>query len=212
MFPALGHVFNGTEGVGFSFHVLRSRTHFRRYRERRVPFSCIALPDSFSAVQRASGPVFMFCAPGDIFGSTVGVGSRFHVLRSGTHFRRCRVRLVPFKCFVRLDSFSAVPRASCPVFMFCAPGLIFGDAEGVGSRCHVWRSRTRFQRYRGRPILFSCFLLPDMFSAVPRVSGPVFMFCVLVLVFVGTEGVGSHFHDLRSQSHFRRYRGRQVSF
>jgi hypothetical protein len=45
------------------FHVLRSGTRFRRYRGRRVPFSCLALPDSFSAVPRASAPVLMYCAP-----------------------------------------------------------------------------------------------------------------------------------------------------
>jgi hypothetical protein len=30
---------------------------------RRVPFSFFVHPDSFSAVTKASGPVFMFCAP-----------------------------------------------------------------------------------------------------------------------------------------------------
>jgi hypothetical protein len=167
-----GLVFGGTEGVESLFHFLRSRTHFSRYQGRRFPFSCLALSDSFSAVPRASGPVFMFFAPGDIFGGTVGVVSRFHVLRSWIHFRRCLVRLVLFKCFARPDSFSAVPRASGPVFMFCAPGLIFRGAEGVGSRFNLWRSRNRFRRYRGRPIPFSCFPLSDMFSAVLRASGP----------------------------------------
>jgi hypothetical protein len=289
MFPALGHVFSGTEVVGSRFHVLRSRTHFRRYRERWVPFSCIALPDSFSAVQRASGPdscfarpetfsavpwasgpVFMFCALGLIFGGAGCVWSGLNVLRARTHFRRCRGRWVPFSCLALSYSFSTVPRASHPVFMFAALGHVFSSTEGVGSRFHVFRSRTRFwryrerrdpyscfarpdsflavsralgpffifcapeidfgvtecvgshfqvlrarthfRRYRGRPIQFSCFPLPDMFSAVPRASGPVFMFCVPVLVFGGTEGVGSHFHDLRSLTRFRWYRGRQVSF
>jgi ABC-type sulfate transport system permease subunit len=90
MFCAPGHVFDGKEGVGSRFQVLRVQTRIRRYRGRRVAFSCFALPDSFSAVPKASGPIFMFCAP---------------------------------------DSFSAVPRASGPVFMFCAPGLVFGGAE-----------------------------------------------------------------------------------
>jgi hypothetical protein len=45
--------------------------------------------------------------------------------------------MVPFSCFVRPDSFSTVPGALGPVFMFCAPGLMFGGTEGVESRFHV---------------------------------------------------------------------------
>jgi hypothetical protein len=79
-------IFGGTEGVGSRFHVMRSRTHFRRYLERRVHFSCFSIPDSFSAVPIVLGPVFMFSAPGLVFGDTEGVGSCFHVLCSRTHF------------------------------------------------------------------------------------------------------------------------------
>jgi hypothetical protein len=201
-------VFDGTEGVGTRFYVLRSRTRFRRYRGRPFPFPCFPLPDMFSAVPRASGPFYMFCVPGLVFEGTVGVGSRFHVLRSRTHFRRYRERRVPFSCFARSDGFSAVPRASGPVFMFCVPGLIFGSIDGVVSRFHVLCSRARFQRYRGRRIPFSCFARTDSFSAVPRASCPVFMFCALGLVFSGIEGVGSHFLVLRYRTRFRRYRGR----
>jgi hypothetical protein len=95
----------------------------------------------FFAVPRVSGPVFMFCAPGHVFGGTESVESLFHVLRSRTSFRRCRVRRV-------LDSFSAVSMASGYVFMFCAPGLVFmfytpglvfGGAKCVGSCFHVLR-------------------------------------------------------------------------
>jgi hypothetical protein len=111
---------------------------------RRLPFSCFACPDSFSAVPRGSGPVFMFCAFGPNFGGTEGVGSRFHVLRAHTCFRRYRGRQDPFSCFALPVSFSAVLSASIPVFMFCAPGLIFDGTEGDGSRFHVLRSRTRF--------------------------------------------------------------------
>jgi hypothetical protein len=246
MFCAPGLVFGGAECVRSRFHILRAQTRFRRYRGSRVPFSCFALPDSFSAVPRASGPVFMFCAPGHIFGNAESVGSRFHVLRartrfrlyrgrrvsfscfvlpnsfsavrgrrvpfhvvrSWTRFRRCPVRRVPFSCFARPDSCSAVPRASGPVFMFCAPGLVFGFAEFVGSRFHVLSARTRVRWYRGRRVPFSCFALPDSFSAVPWASSPVFTFCAPGLIFDGTEGVGSRFHVLRSQTPFRRYRGR----
>jgi hypothetical protein len=205
-------VFSGTEGVGSCFHVLRARIRFRWYRGRRVPFSCFARPNSFSAVPTTSGLVFMFCALGLVFGGTEGVGSRFHILRARTRFRRYRGSQVPFSCFVRLYSFSAVPRASGPVFIFCALGLVSRSTEGVGSRFDALRARTHFRRYRGRQDLFSCFARPNSFSAVPTASGPVFMFCAPVLVFVGTEGVGSRFHVLRSWTHFRRYLGRRLLF
>jgi hypothetical protein len=140
MFCAPGLIFGETEGVGSHFHVVRSRTHFRRCGGRLVPFSCFVLPYSFSAVPRKSGNVFKFCAPGLIFDGTEGVQFSFHVLLSRTCFRRCQVRRVPFSCFVRPNSFSSVPRATGPVLMFCAPGLVSGGTEGVGSRFHVLRS------------------------------------------------------------------------
>jgi hypothetical protein len=127
-------VFDGTEGVGYRFHVLHSQTRFRRYRGRGVPFSCFALPDSFSAVPRASGLVFMFCAPVLVFGGNEDVGSHFHILRSRTHFRRYRGCRVQYSCFALPDSFSTLPRVPGPVFMFCAPGLVFRETEGVGYR------------------------------------------------------------------------------
>jgi hypothetical protein len=231
MFCAPGLFFGGNVGVVSRFHVLRTRNCFRRYRRRQVPFSCFrfrtrfrrcrgrrvplscfALPNSFSAVPRASCPVFMFYAPVLIFTGTKVVGSRFHVLRSRTRFRQCGGRRVLFSCFALPDSFSAVTRASGPVFMFCAPGLVFGGTEGVGSRIHFLRARTRFWRYRRRPLSFSCFSLPDTFSAVRRASGPGFMFCALGLIFGGSESVKSCFHVLRPRTRFWRYRGRQVPF
>jgi hypothetical protein len=178
MFSAPGLVFGGTEGVSSRLYVLRARTRFRRYRGHRVPFSFFALPDSFSAVTRASGPVFMFFTSGLIFGGTEGIGSRFHVfapriilpfrrcreskgiashflvLRAQILFRRYRSREVPFSFFTRPDSFSAVPRVSGHVFMFCAPGLVFGGTEGVRSRFRVLRARTRFRRYHGCRVPF----------------------------------------------------------
>jgi hypothetical protein len=212
MFYTREIIFDGTEGVGSSFHVLRARTRFRPCRVRRVPFSCFAHSDSFSTVFRASDPDFMFCAPGLVFGGTDGVGSRFHVLRAWTHFRRYRGRRVLFSCFVLRNSFSAVPRASCRFFMFSAPGLIFGGTEGVGSRFHVLRARTLFRRYLERRVPFSCFACPDSFSAVSSASGPVFMFYAPILIFDGTEGVGSHFHVLCSRTLFRSCRVRRVPF
>jgi hypothetical protein len=146
MFYATGLIFGGTEGIVSRINVLGARTHFRRYRGRRVLFSCFAFPDSFSRVTRASGLIFMFCALGLVFCGTEGVGSYFHVLRALTHFRRYRGRQVPFSCFKRPESFSTVPRATSPVFMSCAPLLFFGGFEDVGSRFHVLRPRTRFRR------------------------------------------------------------------
>jgi hypothetical protein len=205
-------VFGCSEGVGSRYHVLRTRTHFRRFRGCWVPFSCFASPYSFSAVPRESGPVFMFCVPVLVFGGTEGVGSRFHVLRRATHFTGYRRRRILFSCFARPNSFSTVPTTSGPVFMFCAPGHVFNGANGDGSRFHVLRSRTLFQRYRGRPVPFSCVVLPNSFSAVPRASGPVYMFCAPEFVFGGSEDVGSRFHVLRPRTRFRRYRGSWVPF
>jgi hypothetical protein len=174
MFCALGLVFGGTERVGVRFHILRSRTSFRRYRGRRVSFSSFVLPESFSAVPRASDPIFMFCAPGLIFGGTEGVGTLSHVLRDRTRFRRYRGRRVSFSRFVPQDSFSAVP--------------------GAGSCFLLLRFKTRFRRFRGRWVQFSCFANPYSFSAVPKASDPVFMFCAPELVFGGNKGAGSRFH------------------
>jgi hypothetical protein len=127
-----------------------------------------------------------------LFGDTEAVGSRFHVLRSRTHFGRYRGRLVSFSCFALLNSFWAVPRASGPVFMFCIPGLIWGCTEGVRSSFNVLRSRTRFWLNRGRRDPFSCYDLPNSFSTVPKASSPVSMFCASELIFGGTEGVECH--------------------
>jgi hypothetical protein len=165
MFLAPQLIFGGTVGVRSRFHVYRSRNRFRQYRGIRVQFSCFALPNSLFTIPRASGPFFIFCAFGLIFNSTVGVGSRFHVLYSQTRFRRYRGRRVPFECPSLSDSFWAVPRASgpvflilrsrtryhlyrapCPVSMFCAPGLVFNDTKGVGSRFQVFSSMTHFGR------------------------------------------------------------------
>jgi hypothetical protein len=220
MFCGSGIIFGGPEGVGSCCQVLRSRNRFRRCRVRQVQFSCFAHPDSFSTVPRATGPVLMFLAPGLVFDGTEGVRSRFHILRARTRFRRYRARQVPFfrgrrvlySCFACPDRFSAVSSASGPFFKFCTPGIIFGGIEGVRSRFHVLRARTRFRRYRGRRVPFSCFARPDSFSTVPRASGPVFMLCGSGIVFGGTECVGSRFHVLCAQTRFRPYRGRRIPF
>jgi hypothetical protein len=143
-------------------------------------------PRLVTAVPRATGPVLMFYTPGLVFGGSKVVRSRFHVFRSRSCFRRYRGRWVPFSCFARPDTFSVVPRALGPVFMFCTPILIFGCTEVVRFSFHVLRSRTRFRRYRGRPVLFPCFVFPDSFSTVPSVSGPVLIFYAPELVFGGT--------------------------
>jgi hypothetical protein len=46
------------------------------------------------------------------------------------------------------------------------------------------------------------FCTPEMVSAVPMVTGPVFMFSAPGLFFGGTEGVGSRFKFLRSRTRF----------
>jgi hypothetical protein len=220
MFCAPRLDFAGIEGVRSRFHVLRSRTRFRRYRGRLMPFSyfllpdmffgvprvpclfsCSALPDSLSVVPRASGPVFMFCTLGFVFGGTEGFGSRFHALQSRTHFRRYRRRPIPLSCFPLPDIFGGTKGVGS-LFNIFAPRLIFGGTKGVRSRFHVFRSRTHFRRYRGRRVPFSSCALPDSFSTVPRASGPVFMFCSPRLVFGSTECVRSRFHVFRSRTCF----------
>jgi hypothetical protein len=192
MFCAPELIFGGTECVVSRFHVLRARTSFMSYRGCRLLFSSFACPESYSTLPRDSCPIFVFCAPRLVFGGPEGVGSRFHVLRARTYFRRYRGRPVPFACFARSDSFSAVLRVSGPVFMFCAPKLIIGGTKGFRCRFLVLRSRTHFRRYRERRVPFSCFALLDSFSAIPRASGPVFKFC--------------------ARNHFRRYQRRRVPF
>jgi hypothetical protein len=231
MFCATRLFFDGTEGVRSRFNALRSRIHFGRYRGRQVQFSCFGFPDQIWAIPRALGQVFMFCAPRLVFSGTVGArssfifcapllvfsgtentGSYFNVMRSRTHFGRYRGRQVQFSCFVLPDSFWDVPRASGPIFIFCATRLIFGDTEGLGSRFHVLCSRTHFRRYRGSRVMFLWFSLVGLLWAIARASGPVFMFCALGLIFSGIEGVGSRFNVLRSRTHFGRYQGRRVQF
>jgi hypothetical protein len=213
------------------FLILLSRSRLRRYRGRRVPISCFALPDSFSMVPRALGLVFMFCAPKLVFGGTEGADSYFNDLRSQTHFRRYRGRRAPFACFALSDLFSTVPRSSGPIFMFFAPGLVLGGTEGVRSRFHILRSRlifdgtedvvsrlhvlcsrTLIRRHRGHKLLFSCFVLPDSFWAVPRTSSPVFMFCAPRHILGGTEDVWSRFDVLRSSTYFGLYWGALSNF
>jgi hypothetical protein len=146
----------------------------------------------------------VFCALILVFGCTKGVGSTFHVLRSQTHFRRYRGRLVYFSYFAFPNSFSAVMRAHNPVFMFYTPELISDGIEGAVSTFHLLRPLARFGRYRGRRVLFSCLALADSFSAVPWALGPIFMFCAPRLVFDAIEGARSYFHVLRSRACFRR--------
>jgi hypothetical protein len=119
-------------------------------------------------VLMASVLVFMFYAPGLIFGGTEGIRSSFHVLRSRTHIGRYRGRQIQCSYFALSDSSSAVPTMPSPVLMFCTPGFI---------------------------------------STVPGALGPVFMFCASRLIFGGTDDAGSNFHILRSRTHFMRNRG-----
>jgi hypothetical protein len=126
MFCALVLVFGGAECVGSRFHDLPTRTRFRRYRGRPIPFSCSPLPDMFLAGRRVSCLVFMFCVPGQVFCGTEGVGSRFHVCTAGLIFGGTEGVDSHFHVFSFPNSFSAVRRVSGPVFIFCAPELVFG--------------------------------------------------------------------------------------
>jgi hypothetical protein len=201
--------FGWYQGAGSSFHIWRSQTHFWWYRGHQVYFLCFALPDPFSTasgpalcfalldsfwvVPWAKGPVFMFYALGIVLGDIEGVSCSFHVLRSSTRFWLYRGHRVQFLGFVIPNSFSAVPRASGLVFMFCTLRLILGGTEGAGLSFHGLRSRNHFRRLRGRLDQFSFFLLPNSFSAVSRASGLVFKFCSTGLIFVDTEGVWVQF-------------------
>jgi hypothetical protein len=154
----------------------------------------------------------MFCAPGLFLGCTVGAGYNFHVLRSQNCFLRYRERQVQFSCFTLTDSFSAVSRVSVPVLMFCAPELVLGGSEDDRSSFNILHSRTRFGRYRGRRVPFSCFALTNSFWAVPYAPGLVFMFCAPGLVLAGTKGVRCSFHVLRLGLVFGGTEGAQVPF
>jgi hypothetical protein len=241
-FCSLGLNFDDTKGIGSRFHVLRFLTLFWWYRGRLVPFSYFVLPDSFWAVPRAPILVLMFCVIGPVLGGTEGAESSFHLLRSQTRLGQYRGRQVLFSYFALPDPFRAVPKASVPVFMFCtprfvfdgtedvgsrfvtvsratvpvfmfyAPKLFYGGTEYVGSNFHVLRSRTRFRRYQGHSVLFSCFALPDSFLTVSRASGPFLMFCAPGLLWGGTKCVGFRFHVWRSSTRFGRYRGCHVQF
>jgi hypothetical protein len=87
MYCATEFILDGTDGIGSHFHILRSRTRFRCFRGRRVPFSCFASPYSFLAVARALDPILLFCDPELIFGVSEGVRAHFHVLRPYFRFR-----------------------------------------------------------------------------------------------------------------------------
>jgi hypothetical protein len=188
MFCAPGLIFDGTRGAGSGFHVLCSRNRFGRYRRRRVPFSCFMLTDSFGVVPKARGLIFMFCALGMVWGRTKGGRAHFQVFRSRTCFWRYRGRRVPFSYFALPDSFWEVPWAMGPVFMFCAPGLVFDNTEGIGSHFHSLPSRTIFGRFRRRRVRFSCFAISHSFWAAPGAPSTVFLFCAPGLVLGGTEG------------------------
>jgi hypothetical protein len=52
-----------------------------RYRACRVPSSCFALLESFHVVPRASGPIFMFCAPGLVSAVPRDVSEQWEVMQ-----------------------------------------------------------------------------------------------------------------------------------
>jgi hypothetical protein len=151
----------------------------------------------------------MLCAIRLIFGGTEGVGSRFHVLSARTHFRPYLGRPVLISCFALSDMFSAVPSASCRVFLFCAPRMVSAVPKATGPVFNFCAPRV-FSRGTESVGTHFHVLRAHSFSAVPRVWGTVFMFCVTGVIFNGIKGVRSLFHVLRSRNRFRLYRGRQV--
>jgi hypothetical protein len=66
-----------------------------------------------------------------------------------------------FSCFALSDSFSVVPRASGPVYMFYIAELILDSTVGQFSL--------------SGPVFMLA--LPDSFSKVSEASDPFFMFC-----------------------------------
>jgi hypothetical protein len=54
-----------------------------------------------------------------------------------------------------------IPRALGPIFMFCAPELVFNGTEVAGSGFNVFRYWTHFLWYRGTRVPYSYFSLPD---------------------------------------------------
>jgi hypothetical protein len=187
LFYAPGSIFGSEVGVGSSFHILRSRARFGRYRWRRVQFSCFALSDSFWAISRVSGHVFTFI--------------------SRTYFWRRD----QFSCFALSDLFWAVATTSGADFMFCAPGS-FSTILRAPVHFSCFPLRTRFGWYQGHRVAFSCFALPDSFSTVPRVLVAVFLVCAPRHNLGGIDGVRPRFHILCSRTRLGQYRWRRVRF
>jgi hypothetical protein len=63
----------------------------------------------------------------------------------------------------------------------------------------------KFSAVPVRRVTFSCFALAESFPVVLRASGPVFKFCTPRLVFGGTAVIESRFQGFRSRTRFRRY-------
>jgi hypothetical protein len=105
-----------------------------------------------------------------------------------------------------------VPRASGPVFMFCASGPMIDRTEGVGSCFHVSRSRTRFRWYRGCRASFHVLRSLLIFGGTKGTIVSCFYILHYILVLDGIEGVGYCFLDLRSQNRLRRCHRRRVPF
>jgi hypothetical protein len=61
---------------------------------------------------------------------------------SRARFRRYGGRSVSISC----TEWIADGGTESPVFMFCAPEIVFGGTEGIGSRFQVLRARTHFRR------------------------------------------------------------------
>jgi hypothetical protein len=173
IFYASWLILGSTKGVRFSIHVLRSKLIFG---DIKAVGSCFIFyaPRLILTVPSAPGSVCIFYAPKLVFSGTKGVKSNFHIF---------------------VESFLSGTEGTSSSFH-----VIHSWTRVRWYRGHrVLRSPSRFLWYRGHPVSFSCFALPDSFSAVLWVSSPVFILCALELVFGGTVGVESYFHALRSR-------------
>jgi hypothetical protein len=115
------------------------------------------LQDAFSAVPRVSGLIFIFCAPGLIFGGTEGVGSGFQVLRSRTNFRYRRTSLPP----------KMGPGAPN---MITVPGAL--RTTHNGSESVKYENMTRRPRYGRKRVRERKTRKLDLAPSVPPKTGP----------------------------------------
>jgi hypothetical protein len=138
MFGTLRLIF---EGVGFHFYVWHS-------------FSAVpkVLSNLFFSLPRASGLVFIFCAP--VFHDTKSVGFHFYILRSQTHFRRYQGHRVPFHILRSRTHFGRYRGTKFHVSYYALPDPFSMVPRVPYSNFLIMRFRTHFRWYRGGWVQF----------------------------------------------------------